>query len=161
LSKTFNQLGGVLVMMDLDLWDPFRGRKRRFPSLLDEFFTPTVFEDENKLREPLVDVVDKGDKYELTAELPGIKKEDLDINVDEHAITLKAEQKHYLKEEDKKEGHYYCERSYSSFFRRIPLAEKIVPDKTNAELKNGVLQLELVKEKPTEPEKKSFKVEVK
>jgi len=152
--------------MDLELWDPFN-RRKRINSFFDDFFPMELMEPiermhpMNLMREPLIDVIDKGNHVEVMAELPGITKKDIKINVLENAISIEAEKKFSLNEEDKKKGNVYSERSYSRFFRKIPLKFKVIPDKSIAELNNGILKLKLEKLKPNITKIKSFKVEVK
>jgi HSP20 family protein len=152
--------------MDLELWDPFNRRKKTH-SFFDEFFPTEFFEPiermhpMNLVREPLVDVIDKGSHYEVMAELPGVDKKDIKVNVDNNSVCIEAEKKLSLKEEDKKKGHFYSERSYSKFFRKIPLNSKIIPDKSSAEMHEGLLKLKLEKLKPVPAKEESFKVEIK
>lgn len=145
-------------MRDLELWDPFRRLRRRwfsdFPALFDEGFPKEL------VREPLVDVVDRGRDIQVLVELPGIDKKDIEINVEEDSIDISAEQKQEAKEESKDKGYYFHERSYQKFCRRLPLPAEVIPDKSRAEMKNGVLEIILEKKSPTKSEK-GHKVEVK
>jgi len=109
------------------------------------------------VRQPLVDLVDTGKEYQVKAELPGINKEDLNIEVSENGIEISAESKEEKKEERK--GYIRRERRYASFYRSIPLPEDVVPDKASAELKEGVLSVTLPK--ASLPEKKAKKLPVK
>lgn len=156
---------------DFDTRNPFR-RKHSIFDLFDEFFPQGDFEFQEpeefeeirsmgKIREPLVDIVDKGDELELTAELPGVEKNDITIHVEETSITIGGKQAMSLSEEDKKRGHFYQERSYQSFYRRFPLPAKVIASKASAEYNNGILIVKLPKKeaKPSEP--KGFKLEVK
>lgn len=111
------------------------------------------------VRQPLVDVADNGQEYVVKAEVPGIRKEDLNIEVTENSIEISGESKAEEKEEDKSKGYLRHERRYSSFYRSIPLPDSILPDKAEAELKDGVLTVTLPKSSP--PEKKSQKLKVK
>lgn len=134
------------------LWSPFWGRfGRRGPGLRFR---------EDFLREPELDLIDKGQEFLLKAELPGISKDEVDIEVSRDRIEIKAERKEEKEERDEEECYLCQERSYSSFYRSLALPEEIVPDKVKAELKNGILEIKLPKEKPTEkPEKKKVKVQ--
>ncbi|MFH1588139.1 MAG: Hsp20/alpha crystallin family protein [Candidatus Diapherotrites archaeon] len=149
--------------MDLDVYDSWKRRKLS-PFLDDDFFSDLMRPMRmrvNEFREPLIDVVDKGSYYELTAELPGVSKDGLNVEVDENGVSIEAEQKHALKKEDREKGHYYSERSYSKFLRRIPLSEEINPNMAEAEMKNGILSIKLEKIKPSHEKEKKVKVEVK
>ncbi|MBN2127113.1 MAG: Hsp20/alpha crystallin family protein [Candidatus Diapherotrites archaeon] len=150
----------------MELYDPFN-RRKRMHSLFDDFFPTEFFEPIERMhpmkmvREPLVDVIDKGNYLELVAELPGIDKKDIKVNVEENSVCIEAEKKLSLTEEDKKKGHFYSERSYSKFFRKIPLTIEVLPNKSLAEMHDGILKLKLEKLKPIPEKTKSFKVEVK
>jgi HSP20 family protein len=109
------------------------------------------------VRQPLVDLADNGKEYIVKAEIPGVNKEDLNIEVSENVIEISAESKEEKKEE--KKGYIRRERRYASFYRSIPLPEDVAPDKANAELKEGVLTVTLPK--TSVPEKKGKKVPVK
>lgn len=110
-----------------DFWMP---RWKRFGLI------PRVFEE---TREPLVNMVDNGKEYEITAELPGIPKENINIEVNNDTIEIKAEVK---KEEEKKEKDYVkMERSYSSFHRVLSFPEEVLANKTKAKFENGILEV--------------------
>lgn len=110
-----------------------------------------------EFRTPVMDIKDEGDHYLLEAELPGIRKEDVDIEVTEDKLTVKGERKEEKKEE--KEGYVRHERGYRSFYREIPMPSDVISDKATAEMKGGILKIMLPK---TEKEKKGGKkIEVK
>ena len=111
------------------------------------------------LRAPAVDLIDAGNEYKLHAEIPGIKKEDINLEVGEEELEISAETKEEKKEEDEKKGYIRRERRYSKFYRRIPLPQPVDSEKVEAELKDGVLTVRLPKISP--PEKKTKKVGVK
>jgi HSP20 family protein len=109
------------------------------------------------VRQPLVDLSDTGKEYVVKAEMPGVSKDDLNIEVSENTIEISAESKEEKEEENK--GYIRRERRYASFYRSVPLPEDILPDKANAELKEGVLTVTLPK--ASVPEKKAKKLPVK
>jgi len=111
------------------------------------------------VRQPLIDLADNGKEYVVKAEVPGLKKEDLTIEVTENGIEISGETKVEEKEEDKEKGFIRRERRYSKFYRSLPLPEAVLTDKADAELKDGVLTVKLPKAAP--PEKKTKKVQVK
>lgn len=94
-------------------------------------------------RIPAIDIMDKENALEITAELPGINKGDLDIEITEDSVYLKAETKE--EKEEKKGGYYKKERYRSSFQRKIPLPVPVDVDKADAEMKDGVLLMSLPK----------------
>jgi len=94
-------------------------------------------------RMPKVDVIDRDEDVVVRAEVPGVDKEDLDISITEHSVTIKGETKHEAKEE---KGDYYCsEISRGAFVRTLALPGKVDADKAKAQFKDGVLELTLPK----------------
>ncbi|HDP69979.1 MAG TPA: Hsp20/alpha crystallin family protein [Actinobacteria bacterium] len=112
---------------------------------------------EHVMPAPTIDVVDKKDKIFVTAEIPGVNKEDIDISVTENSLTIKGEAKR--EKEVEEEDYYCCERSFGSFSRSVSLPAKIQTDKVDASMKNGVLEIELQKIEEERP--KEIRVEVK
>lgn len=99
-------------------------------------------EDMDKLSMP-VEVTDKDKEYDIRAELPGVKKEDLDIDVEKNYITIRAK-----KEEEKKEDNKFFKKSefkYGEFARSVYLPQEINIEKTEAKLEHGVLKIEAPK----------------
>jgi HSP20 family protein len=153
-----------------DYWAPFSWSPLRILEEMDRMFDDLRMGFENylavpggfgttALRAPAIDLIDEGNEYKLHAEMPGIKKEDINLEVGEDEIEISAESKEEKKEGDEKKGYIRRERRYSKFYRRIPLPQPINPDKVEAELKDGVLTVKLPKISP--PEKKTKKVGVK
>lgn len=108
---------------------------------------------------PLYDLVDKGDKYELQVELPGMDKDKVNIKARKDSVDISAEQT--LSEEDKKKNYVYRSRSYSSYSATIPIPEEILTEKVKARMNHGLLELELPKRTVTKPEEEGTKVEIK
>lgn len=94
-------------------------------------------------RVPMVDVLDEGDKYVIEAELPGVKKDEVSIEVGEDAITIEAKREEEI--EEKKEGYVRRERERMSFYRRIPIPDNADSSKASAKLENGLLRITLPK----------------
>ena len=109
-------------------------------------------------RTPLVDVADLGDKYEMRVELPGVPKDDINIEVNPTGIELSVD--HEEEKEDKGKHWLRRERSSLSFYRSLEFPEEIKTDKVEAELRDGVLTVMLPKVEPT-PSKKTKKVKIK
>ena len=97
-------------------------------------------------RQPLVDLADNGSEFVLTAELPGVKKEDLDIQVTPEGIELGAETQREMEHSGK--DYTYRERSHSSFRRLLQFPEEVLPDRVEAKLTDGVLEVRLPKKEP-------------
>lgn len=124
--------------------------------------TPLPYEFFNNMVEtrlPLCDVIDKGDKYEINLEIPGISKENVDLKSTKNTMRISAVQTERTKERDRK--YVYSERSYKSFHRQIPFAEEIIPSKINAQVKNGVLEIKVPKKTPTKLQRdEEFRIDV-
>ena len=119
---------------------------------------PSFFEARD-MRMALYDLVDKGDRYELQVEIPGIEKEKVDVKAARFSIQNSG--KHSERTEEKGGKRYlYAERLYRSFYRNIPVPEEIIPSKVSARIENGILKLELPKKIHTRSEEEA-RVEVK
>ena len=104
----------------------------------DTYFPQSMyFEDTEKLSMP-IEVADKGKEFEIKAELPGIKKEDLDIDIEKDYLKIKAKKIDETKED---KNYKHSEFSYGEFSRIVQLPEDIDIDRTEAKLEHGVLTI--------------------
>ncbi len=127
-------------LFDRDIWD-FGSE----PALFDEGFAPAI------------DVRENDDNVEIRCDLPGVKKDDIDISVSDNLLTIKGEKKD---EKEEKEETYYRRESWSGAFQRtVSLPDSVDPDNAKAEMKDGVLQLTMPKRE--EKKRKQIKVDVK
>ena len=95
-------------------------------------------------RTPLYDMVDNGERYKLIVELPGIDKDNIHIKAMDDSIEISAEQSQRANEQ--KKSFVYNQRSYSSFYCRIPVPEEILSSEVTAKADSkGILRLELPK----------------
>jgi HSP20 family protein len=105
---------------------------------------------------PAVDLYEEADEIVAKVELPGMVKDDIQVNISDHLLTIKGEKK---KEEEIKEEEYYrSERSHGSFTRTLELPKAVQAEKAKASFKNGVLEIRLPKTE--EAKKKEVKVKV-
>lgn len=88
---------------------------------------------------PQVEVLQRGDSLVVRADLPGLKPEDVRVEVDNGALTVSGERSYQA--EDENEGVYHSERAYGAFLRTIPLPQGINPDDVQARFNNGVLEV--------------------
>ena len=122
--------------MDRLFWDPFGT-----PAIaIRRSITPAVYT-------PRMNIQDKGDVYTLTAEMPGMNKENLEITVENNIVTIKAESKTEREEKDK--DFLLQERGAYSFQRSFELPDDIKSEAVDGEMKDGVLHLTLPKKEPT------------
>lgn len=92
---------------------------------------------------PRIDISEKDDKIIVEAEIPGVKKDDLKITLQDNILTIKGEKK---KEDESKDNNFYrCERSYGSFSRSFTLPVEVSTDKVDAKFNDGMLKIELKK----------------
>ncbi|MEI6080458.1 MAG: Hsp20/alpha crystallin family protein [bacterium] len=123
--------------------------------LLNDFFAPAT-RDLGGLTDwiPEVGILEKGNKYVIKADLPGVEEKDVSLEVKDGILTLKGERRN---EAEKEEGNVYsCERSYGSFMRSFDLGD-VKEEDIKAEYKNGTLTIEL----PKTEERKAKKIEIK
>jgi len=107
---------------------------------------------------PRVDIKEAKDHYEITAELPGVKKEDLHVHVHEGVLTIEAETQQEDKEE--KEGRIIRqERRYGRFMRSFNLGGEVTEADIKASFKDGILKLEAPKVAEKVPERRRIKID--
>ncbi len=114
----------------------------------DSFFNDSSDANQKKEWQPVVDIIKKDNKVIVTAELPGINKEDISIDVNDDVLTLKGERKY---ENEVKEADFYRkERVSGSFSRSFVLPAGVSTEEINAEYKDGILTLEIPEAKKEE-----------
>ena len=106
---------------------------------------------------PAIDVSENDSEYKIRAEIPGVKKEDLHVSVQDGVLTINAESKY--EDEEKKEGRVIRqERRYGKFVRSMRLGKDVDSSKVKAEYKDGVLELSLPKVEEVKPKKISIDI---
>jgi HSP20 family protein len=101
--------------------------------------TPRFEEKRVAMWTPKIEAFMKEGKFIVRAELPGLKKEDVKLEMTEEALTLEGERK--IEKEEKREGYFFAERTYGNFYRRIPLPEGAKFETANAIFKDGMLEV--------------------
>jgi HSP20 family protein len=96
---------------------------------------------ENALWSPQIEMFERDGKLMVRADLPGLKKDNIQIEISDDALTIQGERRE--EQEENREGFYRSERSYGSFFRRIPLPEGVNADNAQATFNDGVLEITL------------------
>ena len=105
---------------------------------------------------PQVEMFERGNDLVVRADLPGLSKEDVNVELAEDAITIEGERKN--EHEEKRDGYYRSERSYGKFFRRIPMPDGIRAEDAKASFSNGVLEITMPAAK--REERKRRRVEI-
>jgi HSP20 family protein len=105
---------------------------------------------------PALDVYEEKDDLVVKAELPGLSKDDVKVNLADHTLIIKGEKK---KEEEAEQGNYYrSERVYGSFARTVQLPTEVQPDKVKATFRDGILEIRMPKTE--EAKAREIKVQV-
>ena len=94
-----------------------------------------------KMWAPEIEVLERDGRFIVRVDLPGLKKEDVKIDVTHDELTIEGERK--LETEEKEEGFYRTERVYGRFYRRIAIPEHVKAENAVAAFKNGVLEIEM------------------
>ena len=150
----------------VDTWDDFRRFEEMMNRMFEEFWgrpgrRPLLTSGERgeivpaESRQPFIDVIETDKEVIATAEMPGLEKSDIKINLTEDRLEISAETKHEEKKEEK--GYLYRERRSGSYYRAISLPSPVDADNSKASYKNGVLEIKMPK---TEiKKKKPLKIE--
>ena len=127
-----------------------------FHRQMDRFFNtpffsvgPVADDGRAELWYPSVDMFEKEDALVIKAELPGLSKDDIDVNIDNGKLTLSGERK--SENEVGEDKFYRRERTYGKFVRTFSLPADIDPEKIAAEFKDGVLKIEISKPEEKKP----------
>ncbi|MDO8500636.1 MAG: Hsp20 family protein [Gemmatimonadaceae bacterium] len=105
---------------------------------------------------PQVETFRRGDNLVVRTDLPGLRKEDVKVEIDDGMLTISGERSEEHQEE--RDDFYRTERSYGRFYRTLPLPEGVNADKCEAAFKDGVLELTLPA--PKQPERKAKQVQI-
>jgi HSP20 family protein len=142
---------------------PF-GLLRQMTSELDRMFDdpwsfrwPAIHLPKEAMWAPKVDIVEKDNRLITRVDLPGVKKEDVSVEVSDGQLVLSGERKN--ESEETKNNVYRAECNYGSFYRAVPLPDGVKPDDVQATFANGVLEVSVPL--PVKPAANGKKIEVK
>ena len=131
--------------------------------LFDEFFEQpfgmnSFFDDSGFTGDfsPQLDISETEKEIAISAELPGLKPEDINITLDQDTLKISGEKK--AEKEEKGKRFYRVERSYGSFHRSVPLSSEVDEEKIKAVFKRGVLKIKLPKTKETQEKTKRITI---
>ena len=151
-----NPIKEVIAMRrGLLVWRPFEELeriRREFDRLMEEFIAKE--EPAERFFAPALDVYETDGEVVVKAELPGVKKEDVEVLIRDHSLIIKGEKKE--EKEEKTETYHRVERVYGKFERVVALPAEVKLEGVKAEFKDGVLEISLPKEKTS----KEAKIEI-
>jgi len=147
-------------LTDLTRWE------REMDRMMDDFFgrrlrpwRPFFWSrgGDSELIAPALDVYEEKDEIVVKAELPGMTKDDIEVDISDTHLVLKGEKK---KEEKLEEEDYFCcERSYGAFHRSLEIPKGVQADKVKASFKNGILEIRLPKTEEAKSKELKVKIE--
>ena len=132
--------------------------EHRMNHLLDSLFTNGTLNDDGVVSArfvPATDIAELNDHYLVTVDLPGLKKDDIKITLEDKTLTISGEKK--FENEEKKDSYHRVERGYGRFERSFTLPQSVRTEKIDAKYKDGVLSLTV----PKTEEAKQRTIEVK
>jgi len=140
-----------------DFFKTFREMQRDIDSVFNNFLTGRQPQPGASLMIPSVDVYETDDEYVFEFELPGFKKDDVKVKVEDNVLTVSSEVKEE-KKEDKGKNYHIVERRYGSFKKQFSLPEDCEVEKIDAKFENGVLELKVRKKE--KEKKKAIDVQI-
>ncbi|KAK8800685.1 hypothetical protein WA158_000010 [Blastocystis sp. Blastoise] len=123
----------------------------------------TLFDDHEGMINPFygfgrMDIKENKDNYEVSADLPGMEKDDINVELKDNVLTLSCERKGEKKEDDDEKNYHYYERHFGSYKRSMAVPTDVDVENVKADYTNGVLKLSLPKTKTTEMETKKITI---
>ena len=133
------------------VWGDLFGARREFDRLLDRFADRAA--DTSLALAPAVDVRETEDGLEVTAELAGIRPDDVNVSIENNVLTISGEKKHEVREENGDGNYRLLERRYGRFERTFTLSPTVNTEKIDARFENGLLTVTLPKSEAAKPRK--------
>ncbi|MEM4598685.1 MAG: Hsp20/alpha crystallin family protein [Candidatus Diapherotrites archaeon] len=135
-------------------FDPFEDMRRMLSSFYE--FDNEDFPVESRMRYPAADLWESDDAYHLSIDMPGVQKQDININIVDNGLEITAKKKE--KHEERTRNFYRMERNYSGFYRFVTLPENAELEKADAKYENGVLEIKIPKSKEKVSGKKLIEI---
>lgn len=133
--------------------DPYEAAQREFDTMLGRLFGQQAGDSGQRLAPYAVDVREDADHFYVEAELPGFRKEDVDVTLENQQLTIAAERKEEQEQKGDKGELLLHERRYNRFLRSFTLPPTVDDQTVNAKLQDGVLRITLNKREETKPRK--------
>lgn len=146
-------------------WNPFQelhSMQDAINKLFDETFSqrsPKKHTDEGSIFSPLVDIYETKEEIKMDIELPGMKLDDIKVNIEEDYLIIEGERKDETEEKDR--SYHRVERIYGKFSRSFNLPSNIDKEKINASFNEGVLNITLPKKESVKPKQIPISIEKK
>ena len=126
------------------IWDTtfplFHRLSRELDAMFDRFgIEHPIFESTGSDWNPVMEVSTKNNEFCVKVDVPGMKRADISVEVDDNHVVLRGERKQ--EKEEKKEGYFKSERTYGSFYRALPLPEGVKPELAKEAMHDGVLTI--------------------
>lgn len=141
-------------MATITRWDPFQDAqtlREAMTQLFDESFVSPTSTRRGQAFVPALDLSETADAYTVELAVPGLKPENLDITIENNVLTVKGEVKQ--ESEEQKRNYHRIERRYGAFTRTVGLPTSVRADAITADLKDGVLRLDIPKAEERKPRK--------
>jgi HSP20 family protein len=139
------------------LFEDFTVNPFRLPLRRPEFGLEPFWQPDSWVAQPAIDLVERANAFELTAEMPGLDEKNVEVNVANGVLTVKGQKEE--EKVEKKEDFHLRERRFGSFARSVRIPDTVDADKIDASFRNGVLKVTLPKK--AEAQKPVKKIEVK
>lgn len=141
--------------MSLVRWNPINDLLNIHREM-DSFFSPDLFTGNGNRWLPSMDVLENQDGFEISLDLPGLGKDDVNISYQEGTLTIEGERKQ--ENEENRPNYHRLERRYGKFFRKIALPVAVKDDAISATFSDGVLRIEIPKAEAVKPKQIEVKV---
>lgn len=138
-------------MTQLSNWEP------DFDRWMDRFFNnESVWSAEGRRLMPAMNLEESKDGFHLTLELPGMKKDDINVSLQDNMLTISGEKK--IEDDSNDRNFQHRERIYGQFCRNVELPDMIDADKIQADYENGILRIDIPKSEKAKPKEIEVKV---
>ncbi len=168
MSGTFLQprSGSRAMARRQDEGDPFLPLRRQMSRLFDDFFSPMLPQLQGIVPPPTLDVVvsprievsETDKEVRITAELPGIDPQNVEVSLDDDVLTIRGEKVQQEERDDQQRNYHLTERTYGTFARYLRLPFHVEPDSIQASFRDGVLTITIPK--PEEVQQKVHRIPV-
>jgi HSP20 family protein len=136
-------------MTHLTRYEPFRAVRREFDRLFEDLLPMLREEEPAAMWTPRLDLTETDGAFVARMDLPGLKREEIQVDVQNNRLTVRGERKFEQREEQ--ENVVRMERSYGTFFRAFTLPENVLPDAIEAAFEDGVLTVQIPKAEEIKP----------